>query len=169
MDEWLSQVYAAVWKKMDALAQEIAAQMAALPWPESKTSPEDGPASTLRNSWEEFACELQDGPSWASEAFEDQVRLFARGHIDGLDWQEAALLWAITSAAINHDDCEPLHRAQMVEPVEDELWERTCELARHADISHFFDYVDPDTVEDDEEEGEEEASEPEAGGQRTLF
>ena len=44
-------------RKYDELAKDIAAQMAYLPWPASRISPDGGQTSTLRDSWEEFARE----------------------------------------------------------------------------------------------------------------
>src|SRR4028119_2475103 len=100
--EWIS----AVWAKYDEMAQQIADQMAELPWPQSRISPDEGAASTLRNSWEEFALEVQEDQSFYWDAYESQIRLLARPLISELDWQDTALLWAATDASSEYAEDE---------------------------------------------------------------
>jgi hypothetical protein len=148
---------------MDTLTHKIAEEMAALPCYVSKTSPEDGPASALRNAWEEFAREMQEEHSYAYEAFEMQVRFFARRHIQDLDWQDTALLWTFTSASTDRDDDSAhLHRSELTQDIEDELWQRACNLGETVDLSHYFGYIKPEAIDKEEDE-------PEEGQQLSLF
>ena len=116
---------------------------------ESRLSGDD---SGLESFWEEFKYQVQRGPSFAFEAYEDTIRSVCRSLLGELSSFEKGIMWLFTQAWYSWEFETAMAPPPVVDDVlEDVFYRAICEAAEDEPLE-----FDPDEDSWDEERDDEE-------------
>ncbi|BCV20628.1 hypothetical protein [Moorella sp. Hama-1] len=98
-----------------------------------------GDDSPLKNVWEEFKFQVQEGQSIFFDLYEEIIRSFCRDVIGSLSESEIRLLWLESNAYYNYDEDEdgfPCVEEQAM-GVEDELYSVVWTIAADEELEYL--------------------------------